>query len=210
MSDVQRYRTVRRTAEAEIDVKRSRFLGVALRVADEQQARAAIAEQRRAHHDARHHCWAYVVGPEAMVRRSGDDGEPSGTAGAPILEAITRRDLSDVVVVVTRWFGGTLLGTGGLARAYGQSASDALDAAGSRARSRLRILTVDVDHAEAGRLDNAARQDGAVVRETVYDSVAHLELGVAEERAQSLAEHLDAAFASALIEWAGTDWVDED
>lgn len=210
MSDVRRYRTVRRSAEAEIDVKRSRFLAVVGRVADEEQARAAVAEQRRAHHDARHHCWAYVVGPDAMVRRSGDDGEPSGTAGAPILEAITRRDLSDVVVVVTRWFGGTLLGTGGLARAYGQSAADALDAAGSRGRSRLRILRVEVDHAEAGRLEFAARQDGAIVRGIAYDSIAHLELGIGEDRAQALVDRLVSGFASASVEPAGTDWADED
>lgn len=145
-----------------------------------------------------------------MVRRSGDDGEPSGTAGAPILEAITRRDLSDVVVVVTRWFGGVLLGTGGLARAYGQSASEVLDAAGIRTRDRSRILRVEVDHAEAGRLANVARHEGAVVRETRYDALAHLELGIAAERAQSLADQLDAGFDSARIEWAGTDWVDGD
>lgn len=208
---MQRYRTVRRSAESDIDVKRSRFLGVAARAADESAARAAIAEIRRTHHDARHHCWAYVVGPDAMVRRSGDDGEPSGTAGAPILEAITRRDLSDVVVVVTRWFGGTLLGTGGLARAYGQAATEALDGAGVRTRGLLRIVRIAVEHAEAGRLDNIARQDGAIVRDTFYDTVAHIELGITQERAQDLTDRLGSIFgASATIESAGTEWVDED
>lgn len=210
MVEAQRYRTLARSADAEIEVKKSRFLAVARRVADEDAARAVVAEQRKAHHDARHHCWAFVAGPTADLFRSSDDGEPSGTAGAPILEAITRRDLSDVVVVVTRWFGGTLLGTGGLARAYGQSASDALDAAGTRDRQRLRILQVRADHAEAGKVDNAARHSGAVVRDTQYSNVVRFEIGVPEDLVEALTVQLLGSFGSVEIDVTGSDWVDAD
>ena len=107
-------------------VLRSRFLAHVARAETEAAARAVIAEARAAHHDARHHCSAFVLGADAMLRRSNDDGEPSGTAGRPMLDVLGGRGLSDVVVVVTRWFGGTLLGTGGLTRAYGDATAAAL------------------------------------------------------------------------------------
>ncbi|MFC6713803.1 IMPACT family protein [Branchiibius cervicis] len=97
---------------AEIDVRRSRFLAVVCRVGDESAARAVIAGCRSAYPDARHHCSAFVLGPAPRTERSNDDGEPSGTAGAPMLQVLRSADLSDVVAVVTRYFGGTLLGTG--------------------------------------------------------------------------------------------------
>ena len=129
------YRTLAATGVAEIEVSRSRFLAEASRVETEEDARAAIVRVRRAHPDARHHCTAFVLGPRREIERSNDDGEPSGTAGAPILDTLRGADLTDAVVVVTRWFGGTLLGTGGLARAYGDAARAALEAAGIRRRS---------------------------------------------------------------------------
>ena len=112
-----RYRTVARSAVAETEVKRSRFLCRIERVESEGAARAVVDRARKEHWDARHHCSAFVLGPDGAVQRSSDDGEPSGTAGAPTLEVLRGRALSDVVAVVTRWFGGTLLGAGGLVRA---------------------------------------------------------------------------------------------
>ena len=104
------YLTVARSGSAEIEVKRSRFLARVERVETEAAARAVVEAARKEHWDARHHCSAFVLGPDAGVQRSNDDGEPSGTAGAPMLEVLRGRELSDVVVVVTRWFGGVLLG----------------------------------------------------------------------------------------------------
>src|SRR4051794_36725214 len=107
------YLTVSGQAEAEIVVSRSRFRCLLVRVDDELSARGVIEQARREHWDARHHCSAYVLGPDRGTERSSDDGEPPGTGGAPMLEVLRGRELSDVVAVVTRWFGGTLLGTRG-------------------------------------------------------------------------------------------------
>lgn len=148
--------------EAEIVVQRSRFLAQATRVESEPLAREFIAGVRARHHDARHHCTAFVLGPEASLRRSNDDGEPSGTAGRPILDAISGRELSDVAVVVTRWFGGTLLGTGGLTRAYGDAAAAVLDVAGTREREQWQTVVVRAEHAQAGALEHRLRHLGRV------------------------------------------------
>lgn len=115
---VTAYTTLSGPAEAEVGAKRSRFLAHLAPAADEEAARAVIEAARRAHHDARHHCSAFVLGPDRRTERSNDDGEPAGTAGSPMLDVLRGSGLTDVVAVVTRWFGGTLLGTGGLIRAY--------------------------------------------------------------------------------------------
>ena len=148
--------------EIDLEVKRSHFLARALRADDEQEARAFIAAVRSRHPDARHHCSAYTVpSPGALpVERSNDDGEPSGTAGQPILEVLRGTGLVDATVVVTRYFGGTLLGTGGLVRAYGEAAARAIKAA-----ARVRLVTrhlweVRVGVAEAGWLEAELRGAG--------------------------------------------------
>ena len=161
------YRTIDRpvggSAEAEIVVLRSRFLARMARVEDEVSARALIAEVRSTHHDARHHCTAFVIGPDGSLRRSNDDGEPSGTAGRPMLEVLAGREVSDVVAVVTRWFGGTLLGTGGLARAYADATAAALDVAGTRERVLWQRARVTVPITEVGAMESRLRRDTEVV-----------------------------------------------
>jgi uncharacterized YigZ family protein len=161
---------------SEIEVKRSRFITVLVRTPDEDAARAALAGLRKEFHDARHHCSAFVLGPDRDVQRSNDDGEPSGTAGIPMLEALLRRetapgvaDLSDVTAVVVRYFGGILLGAGGLVRAYSESVSAALELAPLVRRSRLRICAVPLQHAAAGRLENDLRAAGYVMAATRYE-----------------------------------------
>ena len=126
--------------EAELTEKRSRFLGHVRPVETEDEARAFIAEMKKKYYDARHNCWCYLIrgGPE----RYSDDGEPQGSAGIPMLEVFKRENVTNVVCVVTRYFGGVLLGTGGLLRAYTKSAKDALTAAGVSAVRRW--VTVDV------------------------------------------------------------------
>ncbi len=116
-------------AEAEFVEKRSRFIGNIWPVESEEEARAHIEEMRKKHYDSRHNCWAYRL-REGGIERYSDDGEPQGTAGQPILNVFQREEVWNVVCVVTRYFGGILLGAGGLTRAYGRSAKDALDASG--------------------------------------------------------------------------------
>jgi len=178
---VTRYRTVARAATVETEVKRSRFLCRIERVGSEEAARAVVERARREHWDARHHCSAFVLGPDAAVQRSSDDGEPSGTAGAPMLEVLRGREVSDVVAVVTRWFGGTLLGAGGLVRAYGDAVRAGLDAAGVRERVLAALFDVHVSHADAGRLERDLRARGVDVRDATYAERVTLHVAVAPD-----------------------------
>lgn len=177
--------------EHRLEIQRSVFLTRLVPVATEEAARAIIEEQRRAHHDARHHCSAFVLGADREVQRSSDDGEPSGTAGVPMMQALLqretvegRRDLSDVVAVTTRWFGGILLGAGGLVRAYSDSVSQAVAAARLRPYERVRELIVVLPMAEAGRGENVLRHLGPAVLRTEYTPASvEVFLGVADTEA---------------------------
>jgi uncharacterized YigZ family protein len=163
------YLTVARTVEAQVEVRRSRFLAHLERVDTEGAARAVVERARKDHWDARHHCSAFRLGAGAsQVQRSSDDGEPSGTAGAPILDVLIGQGLSDVVVVVTRWFGGTLLGTGGLIRAYADVTRAAVGAATVLRREPRRLVSLTVDAADAGRVEHAVRAAGHRVTAKTY------------------------------------------
>ncbi|TSD55417.1 YigZ family protein [Aeromicrobium piscarium] len=193
-------------AQAEIEVKRSRFLACVRRVQSEDDARSTIEEIRGRHRDARHHCTAFVIGPRADLQRSNDDGEPSGTAGRPILEVLNGHGLSDLVAVVTRWFGGTLLGAGGLVRAYGDATAAALDVAGTRERRLLDIVRVQVPMNEAGPLEHRLRQAGEVI-DAHYDE--RVTYRVATTDADALTRDIAAWSAGAVqAESAGSLWRD--
>lgn len=172
------YRTVAAPVVAGVQEKRSVFECWLRRAEDEAGARAVVEEARATHWDARHHCSAFVLGPDGALVRSNDDGEPAGTAGTPMLEVLTGAGLTHVVAVVTRWFGGTLLGTGGLVRAY----SDAVRAALAEARllTRVRVGEVDVrvSHAAAGRLEHDLRARGVAVPDVRYDEHVTLRVQV--------------------------------
>lgn len=167
---------------AELEVKRSRFRAVLTRVQNEPHAREVIAEVAAQHRDARHHCTAFVLGPARDTARSSDDGEPSGTAGMPMLQALMQYappaqraagepgDLSDVCAVVVRWFGGVKLGAGGLVRAYAGAVGAALDTAPLTRRLRCRPLTLTAPHTDAGRVEAEVRAQGYTVLPTEYDA----------------------------------------
>src|SRR5882757_8331761 len=142
--------TVSAAVDIETEVRKSRFLCLLAPVSSEAPAREVVALRRRTHHSARHHCSAFVLRPGGQIQRSSDDGEPAGTAGVPMLEVLRGRGLTDVVAVVTRYFGGVLLGTGGLIRAYGGAVSAAVDAAPVIRRQTMHTVVVTVDHAAAG------------------------------------------------------------
>lgn len=127
---LQRYLTVRPEGETEIEINRSRFISYVKRVETQEEAVAFIQEIKKKHWDATHNCSAYIVGENDQFQKMDDDGEPSGTAGKPILEVIKKKGLKDTAIVVTRYFGGIKLGAGGLIRAYGKSASAGVRAAG--------------------------------------------------------------------------------
>lgn len=177
MSGPTSYSTIARDGEAMIEIKRSKFLCTLRRVSDEVDARALVEAMRKQHWDARHHCSAFVLGPDAMTQRSSDDGEPAGTAGAPMLEVLRGRGVSDVAVVVTRWFGGVLLGAGGLVRAYGDSVQAGLEEVGLLRRELLQEWTLSLQHADAGRVESDLRQRGVEVLGQTYGSRVELLLG---------------------------------
>jgi uncharacterized YigZ family protein len=204
------YLAIARDVEAEMEVKRSRFRCTLGRVDDEAAARAAVERLRKQHWDAGHHCSAIRIGPPpGAVERSSDDGEPAGTAGAPMLDVLRGAGVSDVVAVVSRWFGGTLLGAGGLVRAYGDAVRTALDEAGTLRRSLLREHLLELDHADAGRVESELRTRGIPVLDTAYGARVSLVLGVApaeEPRLAALVAELTAGTAETTV--AGERWVD--
>jgi uncharacterized YigZ family protein len=204
---VSRYLTVARAGEATLEVKRSRFLCTLARVESEDAARGVVDRLRREHWDARHHCSAFVLGPDAAVQRSSDDGEPAGTAGAPMLEVLRGREVSDVVAVVTRWFGGVLLGAGGLVRAYSDAVRAALDEVGTLERRLLTEVALVLDHADAGRVETELRSRGVEVLDVSYGARVRLLLGTADPGAleRSVAELTG---GRAVPEAAGERWVD--
>lgn len=203
------YLTIARTGTAEIEVKRSRFIGHVERVTNEDEARAVIERIRKQHWDARHNCSAFILGPEGDVQRSNDDGEPSGTAGAPMLEVLRGREVSDVVAVVTRYFGGVLLGAGGLVRAYSDSVRAALDDAGVLQRMLMQLVDVVVDHADAGRLENDLRARDASMLGVDYAEKATLHVAVPAAELEALAGVLaELTGGTAAATPTGTRWLD--
>lgn len=200
--------------ETEIEIKHSRFLCRLVRIDTEDAARAAIDAARKEHWGARHHCSAFVIGPEGtpdQVRRSNDDGEPSGTAGRPMLEALSGRGLVDCVAVVTRYFGGTLLGAGGLVRAYSEAVLTTIDRAESLRllvhRERRELFTLTLSHSDAGRIEAELRQRGVLILGTDYGQQALLHIADDDaERLAAIVAHVTAG--SAELDSLGHEWVD--
>ncbi|WP_242493789.1 IMPACT family protein [Sanguibacter massiliensis] len=164
--------TVAGTTLDELVIKKSRFLTRIVHVTTVEDADAVVAAARKELWDARHHCVAMVLGTHADQQRSTDDGEPSGTAGVPMLEVLRHRGLTDVVAVVTRYFGGVLLGAGGLVRAYSGAVAQALDLAPLVRRSVLVELLVAVPFADAGRVEHVLRT-WVAAHDSVLDDVSY-------------------------------------
>ncbi len=172
------YRTLAAEAVGEVEDRGSRVLARVVPTDSEEAARAVIEAERRTHHDARHHCSAFILGPDGRIERSNDDGEPAGTAGTPMLDVLRGSGYRDVTAVVTRWFGGTLLGAGGLVRAYGDAVRDALATARARELILVRMHVLTVTHAEAGRVEHDLRAHGVVVTGTDYGQQATLHIAI--------------------------------
>ncbi|RNF38198.1 YigZ family protein [Planococcus salinus] len=162
------YMTVGRTADAEIVIQKSRFIGHAARAETEAEALEFIESIKNTHRSATHNCSAYLIGEHDSIQKANDDGEPSGTAGVPILEVLKKQGLKDTVIVVTRYFGGIKLGGGGLIRAYGKSATEALAAAGIVERRLHELMKVSIDYGWLGKLENEVRQSAYPLKDILY------------------------------------------
>ncbi|MCB1297822.1 MAG: YigZ family protein [Microthrixaceae bacterium] len=205
--------TLAAPVDHELVIKKSRFIAHIAPVTSIADAESVIAEVRKRAWDARHNCTAMITGLLGDQARSSDDGEPSGTAGVPMLEVLRRRELTDVVAVVTRYFGGVKLGAGGLIRAYSTAVSDALDLGSLLRRASLTQVTLDVPHADAGRFDNLLRdwagRNDAVVGEPDYGAVATLELWVPSAALGALHDEIAAASAGSITAVIGPERIIE-
>ncbi|WP_405800971.1 YigZ family protein [Streptomyces sp. NBC_01506] len=205
----EQYRTVARRGIHETEVNRSRFLCALAPAATEEEARAFVAAVRREHPTATHNCFAYVIGADASVQRASDDGEPGGTAGAPMLQMLMRRDVRYVVTVVTRYYGGVKLGAGGLIRAYGGAVGEALDTVGTVTRQRYRLATIIVDHQRAGKLENELRATGRAVREVRYAEIVTMRIALPDADIGDFRAWLaDTTAGTAVLELGGEAYGD--
>lgn len=167
---MKEYVTIAERAEDDFFERKSQFIGYIAPITSEEEALAFLAEIRGKHRDARHNCFAYVL--KNGVKRASDDGEPQGTAGVPILEVVEREGITDVIVVVTRYFGGILLGAGGLVRAYAHAAKLAVDAAQRKVMSPAVLLQINMDYNQYGRINNVLAKYTCIVQDTQFtDSV---------------------------------------
>ncbi|QFG69626.1 IMPACT family protein [Ornithinimicrobium pratense] len=203
-------RTVAAPVVVSLEEKRSVFECWLRPVGDETAARAVVEEARSTHWDARHHCSAFVLGPGGSTVRSNDDGEPGGTAGMPMLEALTGAGLTDVVAVVTRWFGGTLLGTGGLVRAYGGAVREAVGQAAILVRQQLQLLQVATTPDLTGRLEHDLRAQDVQILDVLWGAGdVVLLVGVPAERVDQVRGEVARLTSGAgLVDEVGTRWVD--
>ena len=192
-------------AESEFVEKRSRFIGRVFHVESEAEARARIEETKKRHYDARHNCWCYLLRQGNTVRYS-DDGEPQGTAGQPMLNVFQRLGVTDVCCVVTRYFGGILLGAGGLTRAYSKGAHDALAAAGICRQSLWTLWTVPSTNQRQERVKLEIAERGGVIRNTEYAADIRLTAAFPEGGAEMFSARLTELSAGALsMEEAGEE-----
>ena len=198
------FRVPFQAADSEFVEKRSRFISHLLPVESEEDARTFIAQIKKQYYDARHNCWCYLIG-ENVVRYS-DDGEPQGTAGQPMLNVFQRENVTNVVCVVTRYFGGILLGAGGLCRAYTKAAKDALDDAGISELRPWSVLRLDCPYALFERVKLEADKRGGLVRDADYGAQIALTILLPEPEEAAFRQALQELSAGSLApETTGTE-----
>lgn len=206
---MEAYSTVCGYGAGEIVEKKSRFIAEVFPVVSEDEVSAHIEKIKKEYWDARHHCWAYVIGQNPGTERMSDDGEPAGTAGKPILEVIRGRGLTDVLVVVTRYFGGTLLGTGGLVRAYTQAALEGLSHAGILRKVPGIRLKIGTDYTGLGKIQYLLAQREISILDTVYTDRVEILTAAAADMAESLKKEItEGTSGQAVIEEDGQCWLE--
>lgn len=201
----QSYKTVYEGGSGEIIEKKSRFIATVQPVESEEEAAAFINAMKKKYWDARHNCSAFTIGRNHELTRCSDDGEPSGTAGRPMLDVLLREDIHNTAVVVTRYFGGTLLGTGGLVRAYQKSVQEGLAASTVVEKHRGCMLEIDTDYNGLGKIQYLLAQRKIAVQDTEYTDKVVLRAMVPVEQKEELAKAVTESTSGA----AGLAWGDE-
>lgn len=184
------YKTLHKFGVDEYIVEKSTFIGYAKPIKTEEEAIEFINEIKKKHKDATHNVWAYTIGENMNIQRYSDDGEPQGTAGIPTLEVIKKEDLRDVVVVVTRYFGGIKLGAGGLVRAYTKGAKVGIEAGIVIEKVKYSEVKIKIEYTQLGRIQNEIMNLGFKVKDTIYSEDVELIVYVRNEEAQSLMDRI--------------------
>lgn len=195
MDKYEAYKIIEYGGEGEIIEKKSRFIARVQSTGTEEEAAAFIESEKKRFWDARHHCYAYILGEQGQTQRYSDDGEPSGTAGRPILEVLTGSGIRNLTVVVTRYFGGTLLGTGGLVRAYTQAAQAGLANSEVAVMRYGHAVTVGTDYNGIGKLQYLLGQRGIPIDESVYTEQVSIRFKVPYEEKEKLVKEITEATA---------------
>jgi uncharacterized YigZ family protein len=162
------YLTIKDYGENEIVIQKSRFICYISRATTEEEAQEFIQKIKKQNWNATHNCSAYLIGEQDQIQKANDDGEPSGTAGVPMLEVLKKRGLKDTVVVVTRYFGGIKLGAGGLIRAYGKCTSEGINHVGVVQRKLMRVMQTEIDYTLLGKLENELRNSKYAIKDIHY------------------------------------------
>lgn len=197
---MSRYITVKQRAEDSFEEKKSEFIGYVKRVESEDEAKEFVNEIKSMHKQARHNCYAYIIGKNMGIQRYSDDGEPQGTAGIPILEVMKKQGITDCAVVVTRYFGGILLGAGGLTRAYTKGAAIGIEAAGVVEKVNGTRVAIDLDYDLYGKIQYLCGQNNWHIEDTEFTDGVKIYILIEDEKLETLEnEVIEATSAKAKI-----------
>lgn len=201
------YNTIISEGQDEIVEKKSRFIGYAVPVSTEEEAYAFVERIKKQHYDARHNCFAFAIGSENTLLRFSDDGEPQGTAGKPILEVITGNQVVNICIVVTRYFGGTLLGTGGLVRAYTEAAKLALADAGIHTMQLMKLVSITTNYNDSGKVQYLLSNSQAVIDGTDYTMDVCFKIAISADEYDRLEKQItESTSARAVLEVTGEEY----
>ncbi|ANX13708.1 YigZ family protein [Fictibacillus arsenicus] len=204
------YLTVKKTGQHEIVIDKSRFIAHIARATTEDEAISFIQSIKKEHSSATHNCSAYLIGETDNIQKANDDGEPSGTAGVPMLEVLKKRELKDTVAVVTRYFGGIKLGAGGLIRAYGKSVSEGLNHIGVVQRQLHQIVHITVDYTLLGKMENELRNSVYPVKEMNYLDKVEIQMYVPIKEADSFRDWItDLTNAQSKIQFGEQEYLEK-
>ena len=189
---------VHKDGSAQITEKKSRFIGDVYNIENEEDALYYINETKKKYWDARHHCYAYIIGNNNEIKRFSDDGEPSGTAGKPILDVLDKSGIANCLIIVTRYFGGTLLGTGGLIRAYSEAAKSGIEASGIMEVKKGIQAQIDADYNSFGKIQYMCMERNIIITDTEYGENVHINMIIEESEYAHFQKAVADAFAGRI------------
>lgn len=205
MKLIEHYKTISKDSEAIIIEKKSKFIATVYKVESPMEAEAYLAQLRKKYYDATHNCFAYQIGEKNEFQKASDDGEPQGTAGKPILDVLKGEEIKNTLICVTRYFGGTLLGTGGLVRAYGKAAKEGLLAAGIIEKRRIFLYNLKMPYTLAGKVQYLLGEENYVIRTSTYLEDVNFEVEVISQESESFEKWLNEKTNASIIITKGNE-----